>query len=287
MKIIFALSILFLFPYFSNAQDTLFVKKKANIICKIVEIGIDEIKFKAWDNLEGPVIVVLKSDVYKIAYQNGKSEFVEADKLDINKEAEILDKKSVIKFGMFSLLNNHFSVGYERVLSVGKNLEVKIAYIGVGVNPFDFNISGTYTKIGVKFLLGNDYYVKGMKYIHPLKGRYIKPEFIYTYIFENDLTIQYYSGIYPYNQYQTINYDVNTSAFAFNIVYGRQFILGNVMTIDYSFGVGYGFISSKSTSSNMPSNWQDYSTNCYSHLCMGEKFPLTLSAGLNIGFILK
>ena len=280
MKKSWYLIALFFLPFVSQAQDTLFVKKKAPVICKIVEIGIDEIKYKAWDNLEGPVIVVLKRDVYKISYQNGKSEFVEPDELDINKEAEILDKKSVLKFGVFALLNNHFSVGYERVIDVGKNIEAKIAYIGIGSSSSGIDVSGFYSKFGFKFLLGNDYYVKGMKYIHPLKGRYIKPELIYSFVFEKNKG--YYSA-YPSQQ---MYYDINSSAFAFNLVYGRQFILGNIMTLDYSVGVGYGFTLSK-TSINVNSNWSDYRTNYYSHYYFNREFPLTVTAGLNIGFILK
>ena len=92
MKKSWYLIALFFLPFVSHAQDTLFVKKKAPVICKIVEIGIDEIKYKAWDNLEGPVIVVLKRDVYKISYQNGKSEFVEPMNLILTRKQKFLIK---------------------------------------------------------------------------------------------------------------------------------------------------------------------------------------------------
>lgn len=271
-------------PFLSFSQDTIFLKTKQPVLCKVVEIGIDEIKYKTWDNLEGPTIVVLKTNVYKISYINGKSELIVPDELDINKEAEIIDKRSAIKFGFFSLINYHFSVCYEKVLSVGKNFEAKIAYVGIGANPSEKNTSGFYTKVGMKFLLGNDYYVKGMKYIHPLKGRYIKPEFTYSFVYDQNL--QYYNYSYGYTNYSTY-YDLNSSALALSLVYGRQFILDNTITLDYSVGLGYGVLIT-STTKSIPrdSNYLNRA-NYYSHLYFSRDFPLVISFGLNIGFVLK
>ncbi len=53
--------------------DTLVLKNGEEIKCKIIEIGTTEIKYKKWDNLEGPTIAILKSDVFMIKYANGTS----------------------------------------------------------------------------------------------------------------------------------------------------------------------------------------------------------------------
>ena len=55
--------------------DTIILRSGAVIIGKVEEIGQSELKYKRCDNLNGPVISVLKSDVSKIYYSNGTNEF--------------------------------------------------------------------------------------------------------------------------------------------------------------------------------------------------------------------
>ncbi len=56
---------------FSLAQDTIITKSGSDILVKIEEIGLTEIRYKKFDNLEGPLHVILKSDVSMIRYKNG------------------------------------------------------------------------------------------------------------------------------------------------------------------------------------------------------------------------
>ncbi|MGK7389995.1 MAG: hypothetical protein ACNS60_06580 [Candidatus Cyclobacteriaceae bacterium M2_1C_046] len=53
------------------AQD-LIVKKGGEIVqSRVIEVGIDEITYKRYDNLSGPIYKILKSSVYSIRYENG------------------------------------------------------------------------------------------------------------------------------------------------------------------------------------------------------------------------
>jgi hypothetical protein len=54
--------------------DTIVLKSGAIIIGKVEEIGQSELKYKRCNNLTGPIISVLKSDVSKILYSNGTNE---------------------------------------------------------------------------------------------------------------------------------------------------------------------------------------------------------------------
>ena len=54
----------------SSAQDIIYKKNHEEIKAKITEIGIDEIKYKMFDLQEGPDIVILKNDIWKIKFSN-------------------------------------------------------------------------------------------------------------------------------------------------------------------------------------------------------------------------
>ena len=53
------------------AQDILTKKDGTDIQAKVIEIGITEIKYKKFDNQNGPVFSLLKADLLMIRYENG------------------------------------------------------------------------------------------------------------------------------------------------------------------------------------------------------------------------
>ena len=55
--------------------DTIVLKSGAIIIGRVEEIGQTELKYRKSNNLTGPIISLLKSDVLKILYSNGTSDF--------------------------------------------------------------------------------------------------------------------------------------------------------------------------------------------------------------------
>lgn len=54
-----------------NAQDTLLFRDESKIVAKVFEIGIETIKYKKFDNIEGPDFITNKSDIKKIIFANG------------------------------------------------------------------------------------------------------------------------------------------------------------------------------------------------------------------------
>ena len=60
------------------AQDFIVLKTGSEIKSKIVELTPTEVKYKAFDNLDGPTITIEKATVFMLRYQNGKSEVVNA-----------------------------------------------------------------------------------------------------------------------------------------------------------------------------------------------------------------
>jgi len=53
------------------SQDIIFFQNGDELNAKVLEIGTNEIKYKRFDNLEGPVFTINKSDVFMIKYKNG------------------------------------------------------------------------------------------------------------------------------------------------------------------------------------------------------------------------
>lgn len=69
------------FALVCQAQDVLIKRSGEEIEVKVIEIGMDEIKYKRLDNMEGPLFSILKSDVFMIKYENGtKTVFTEPSK---------------------------------------------------------------------------------------------------------------------------------------------------------------------------------------------------------------
>lgn len=62
-----------------SAQDIITMKDGSDIRAKVLEIGAREIRYVDFDNLDGPVYVLKKSEVFRIVYQNGKSELFGTD----------------------------------------------------------------------------------------------------------------------------------------------------------------------------------------------------------------
>ena len=63
-----------------NAQDIITLKSGETISAKVSEIGINEIKYYKVANLQGPVYVTSKAEIFQITYANGaKDVFVVND----------------------------------------------------------------------------------------------------------------------------------------------------------------------------------------------------------------
>lgn len=58
----------------AKTQDIILTKDAKSIKAKVLEINEFDIKYKDFDNLEGPAYTLKKSDIQTIVYQNGKVE---------------------------------------------------------------------------------------------------------------------------------------------------------------------------------------------------------------------
>jgi len=74
-KIIFIL-ILVLCSIFVNAQDVIYKNDGTEIKVKIIELTIETVKYKNFEQLEGPIRNILLSDVFMIIYEDGTKEVI-------------------------------------------------------------------------------------------------------------------------------------------------------------------------------------------------------------------
>jgi hypothetical protein len=69
------LLLLCLLPTFSFAQDKIFFRDGLILEAKVIEVGIAEVRYRNWHNMDGPVYVRHKNDIEKIVYENGLEDF--------------------------------------------------------------------------------------------------------------------------------------------------------------------------------------------------------------------
>ena len=58
----------------ANAQDFVIMKNGDEIKAKVLEITMDEVKYRLYDEPDGVIYTVWKSDIIMIHYESGRSE---------------------------------------------------------------------------------------------------------------------------------------------------------------------------------------------------------------------
>ncbi len=74
MKKIIILLFIFSSALTVSAQDVIVKKDGSTVLSKVIEIGTTEVKYKKWNNQNGPNYTILKSDIQAINYENGEKE---------------------------------------------------------------------------------------------------------------------------------------------------------------------------------------------------------------------
>ena len=69
-KLLMAVSILFC-GLTATAQDVIVLKDGDLKQVKVIEVGENDVKYKKWENIEGPTYTISISNILAINYQNG------------------------------------------------------------------------------------------------------------------------------------------------------------------------------------------------------------------------
>jgi hypothetical protein len=267
------------------SQDTLYYRNGSTQIVRITEVGIDEVKYRDYKNQDAPTFNIEKNELKRIGFADGTSFKFNEDPLDLKPSQELAKKTHAVKFEFFSPLADNITIGFEHLVKKGVSFEYKAGFIGAGFSRNENeNLSGMLVKFGVKFMNSPEYYSKGMKRTHPLRGGYIKPEIIFNK-YQSTITENF---LFATNPPVITEYDVTN--YAVNIVFGKQKVLGEIAVLDYYIGLGYGGQQVDKTvnqnNSNPPftSDTESFS-GVYSHTFGGKQFPFVFSGGLSLGIL--
>jgi len=253
------------------SQDQIHKKNKEIIQCNVKEIGMDEIKYTLPEYPSDLLFAIDKDNVEKILFDSGKEIFFQ---LEISNPDNYLDnRRNAIKVDFLSPLTGNTTFYYERSMKPGRSLEMALGIVGLGINVSEINAAGFFTKFGAKFIKSPDFYLRGMRYAHILKGGYVKPEITIGY-YSRDYDNWYDDGFYGYN-YSTERKDVVTGAILLNV--GKQWVFDNSFLVDFFFGVGYGFDSRNDNDGGYH----------FSHVSASDEVPISFSAGLKMGWLFK
>lgn len=94
--------ILFMLNISIYAQDVIFTVNKEEIPSKIEEINIETISYKKFDNLDGPLYHIKKTDVQKIVFENGNIETFskKSEHADVSlEETKVFIVETINKYG--------------------------------------------------------------------------------------------------------------------------------------------------------------------------------------------
>ena len=109
---------LVLLPSFLIGQDIIIKKNADEIKAKVVEVGMDNIKYKNFDNLQGPSYVIPRVEVFMIRYENGKRDVFKDEVQQQTKEnpknkksiEELIEKKTSSEVGDKEIKEKFFSI---------------------------------------------------------------------------------------------------------------------------------------------------------------------------------
>lgn len=266
-RLYLTLIILLGFAFTTLAQDQIIKTNDELIKCKVKEIGVNELKYTLPDYPSDVTFAIDKDKVRKVIFESGEEMTFHMD-LN-NPENYTENKKNAIKIDFLSPMTGNTTFAYEHSIRPGRSFEIGLGIIGLGGNVTHENVGGAFIRTGIKFLKSPDFYLRGMRYAHILKGSYIKPEISFGYYSYTDYEYDY-SSSGPTKKTE----DVFSGTLMIN--FGKQWVYDNSFLFDWFFGVGYGFDS------------QDYMGGYhYGYVVADAEFPISFAAGLKVGFLFK
>jgi len=265
MKNIFYLFLILNFISITGfSQDRIIKVTHDTIKCQIKEIGDDEVKYTQ-QNLYGDVVFGIdKNKIHQIIFSDGKELKIKDSMYDSEQYEK--QHKNAVKVGFLSPLFGATSFTFEHNLKPGSSIEATLGIIGLGDNINGDSSEGIYLKFGYKFIKSPDYYFKGTRYAHILKGTYIRPE----------ISLLTYSEIPNIDNYYTSGSGARETVTMFAIMLntGKQWIVNNRFLFDWFIGAGYGFGDAKNSNAFR-----------FAFLGGGTDSKLVLTSGIRIGVL--
>lgn len=271
----------------AKAQDTLIYNDSHIRIVKLLEVGLDEIKFRELQDSSEIIRSIDREELKEIKCASKEKITILKDPMIARFTEKELKRNNAIKFAVFSPIFNNLSFSYERVIHPWLNYQGTLCLIGVGHHQENQDASGFALRNGVRFFHKPAYRQRGVGMFHPLHGKYIEFEFVFsnytkTWV-EEEEEFSWFGPSYSYEIYHKAKF----TNYVFNINFGHQYLLDSGILLDMYFGVGMGGQISNSKTSGLydDSESEDYTP--YTHVWGGKNLPMTFTTGLRIGGIFR
>lgn len=111
MKNLFSTISLILFLNVAHSQDLIIKTSNDSIVAKVLELGINEIRYKQFDFQDGPTYVLLRSEVFSIHYENGKVDTFQTANSEPLKYHEVYKGGDMFEKGSIDAITNYHGYG--------------------------------------------------------------------------------------------------------------------------------------------------------------------------------
>lgn len=290
MNRIYGSLLLMLIGFTSFSQDRIFRKNGEVLKVKITEIGVSEIKYKLFEEPDGPVYAIEKERLLKIVLENGRTEAYKTDLKD--PELYLNQSKHAIKFNFLSPLFGHTWLAYEKSLQPGRSMELSLSIIGLGkdissddyyydpstnmTHQYGRNSAGAAIGFGYKFIRTPDFFSNNsVRFAHLLQGSYLKPV-VYTGLYQENFIVE--KGNVVTKEKKSIVYGTMM------LELGKQWVVDNKLVLDMFFGFGYSLDNLRNTQ-YWNSYSDEYSAYHFTHMKIGRSPGLALNTGFKIGLL--
>lgn len=274
------------------AQDKIYRQNGKIVEAKIIEVGSAEIKYRVFNDPNGPIYVLETDRIKKIVYENGKEERFEDNLKDPERYAGQL--KKAIKLNFFSPLYGYTEIGFEKSTGAGKGFEVSVGFIGLGKSETMDWYSGTNMAVKRKqagaFISGGYKFGKLPSFVlfgktkmsHIMQGTYAKPILYAGHYSENQ--VQYKGN----TTYEVAKQQVTFGALQIEI--GKQWVFNDKVLLDIYYGFGYGVDNKEDSFKDFTIGYDNYANTSafnYANARLGKSPGLSASFGLKLGLLLK
>lgn len=282
-RIILLLSFSLLSIFNALGQDNIYTKQNGTIKAKVMEIDRSTVKYKNYNNLNGPLYTISRYDIYRIEYENGTEDVFAPN--PVLKDTTMLQYKRVLKVQPFAPYLNYIAVGYEQLLNKSLSLDISAGFCGINVNQFYSSemktIQGGFLKTGLK-IFGPSQTFSPRNPTNPMITEYIRIDLAYSNFSSrfNQSSYDYQSGIST-----TKHVIANKQSFATLLNLGIQFTFVKRTLLDFHFGLGFANSTINYNLSGVETN-NDEMGQYFSHFSGPNDLPYAISFGWKFGFFL-
>lgn len=294
MKTQIAFIILFcLLSLASFSQDKIYRNNGQIIDAKVIEIGSSEVKYKMFNNQDGPIYVLEADRIKKIVFENGTVQTFQDNIRDPERYAG--QRNKAIKVNFFSPLYGYTEIGFEKNVSLGKGYEVSLGILGAGKSGtlFFYNNQlgevkrsprGAFISAGYKFGKLPDFIFFGRtKATHLMQGTYVKP-LVYLGAYSENIIVEKSNSVSEVDRQ-------NVTFGALQLELGKQWVLGETILLDIYSGLGFGFDNKKNSyvyyNNGFTYRDDDFGAFNYANARAGRTPGLSFTFGVKLGMLLK